>query len=103
MARYHRRSTPKTGTSASENWTSRSGRECGGFPALLRVADGLDRSHYQNLRRLEMEKGEERIRPCSSTESDPELEIWGAMRERHLFEEVTGRSLQIHRARRRGG
>jgi exopolyphosphatase/guanosine-5'-triphosphate,3'-diphosphate pyrophosphatase len=30
-----------------------------------------------------------------TTEADPELEIWGAMRKRYLFEQVTDRKLKI--------
>jgi exopolyphosphatase/guanosine-5'-triphosphate,3'-diphosphate pyrophosphatase len=46
---------------------------------------------------MEIENGEDDISLLITTESDPELEIWGAMRKSYLFEQVTGKSLEIHR------
>ncbi|MDZ7771169.1 MAG: Ppx/GppA phosphatase family protein [Balneolaceae bacterium] len=99
VARYHRRSTPKKRHKRFRKLDKPLKSRVRRLSALLRVADGLDRSHYQNVRRLEIERDEERLRLLITTEGDPELEIWGAMRKRHLFEEVTGCRLEIHRLR----
>ena len=63
--------------------------------ALLRVADGLDRSHFQNVQNLEIKKTKNKISFLITTEGDPELEIWGAIRKSVLFEKVTGKTLEI--------
>ncbi len=97
VARYHRRSTPKKRhqlyTALSDYQKDRIKRLAG----FLRVADGLDRSHFQNVQKTEVEVSDETITIHIKTSDDPELEIWGAMRKRELFEWMFGRTLQIVR------
>lgn len=61
----------------------------------MRIADGLDRSHYQNVQKLEIENEQKQIRFLIKTMADPELEIWGATRKAGLLEKVTGKKLEI--------
>lgn len=96
VARYHRRSTPKKRHKRYRKLDKSLRKRVKKMSALLRVADGLDRSHYQNVQKLEIEKGEDKIMLYITTEGDPELEIWGAMRKSHLFEKVTGKTLAIY-------
>lgn len=98
VARYHRRSTPKSRHPHFNKLSKESRERVKNLSAILRVADGLDRSHYQNVRAMKLEKSDNEIVINIYTESDPELEIWGAMRKNSLFEEVTGRSLRIEEA-----
>lgn len=97
VARYHRRSVPKVGHAMFQLLTKEQKAKVRALAAILRVADGLDRSHYQNVHdvRTVVRKGivEIQIR----TQGDPELEIWGAMRKRELFERLMRRKLQIVR------
>jgi len=95
VARYHRRSTPKSRHKYYDRLSNDLKKRVMALSAILRVADGLDRSHYQNVRKLAIEKDDERITFKISTESDPDLEIWGAMRKNNLFEEITGKTLEI--------
>jgi len=95
VSRYHRRSTPKSRHKYFDRLSNDHQQRIVALSAILRVADGLDRSHYQNVRKLEIEKSENRIILKISTESDPDLEIWGAMRKKILFEDVTDKSLEI--------
>lgn len=95
VARYHRRSTPKSRHKYFDRLSDDLKKRVMALSAILRVADGLDRSHYQNVRKLAIEKDDERITFKISTESDPDLEIWGAMRKNNLFEEITGKTLEI--------
>ncbi|MDX1587068.1 MAG: HD domain-containing protein, partial [Balneolaceae bacterium] len=97
VARYHRRSTPKKRHKRFRKLDKNVKDRVKKLSAILRIADGLDRSHYQNVRKMEIDNREDDIILFITTESDPELEIWGAMRKSHLFEEVTGKNLQIHR------
>ena len=96
VARYHRRSTPKSRHKYYGLLGKELQRRIRNLAGFLRLADGLDRSHYQNVRKLDIEKTDDEVKLYITTEGDPELEIWGAMRKRHLFEEVTGRELVIH-------
>ncbi|MFH5832610.1 HD domain-containing protein [Halalkalibaculum sp. DA384] len=96
VARYHRRSTPASRHKYYDRQNKEVKRRIRMLAGLLRVADGLDRSHYQNVQNLEIEIVDGKTCFYITTESDPELEIWGAMRKRHLFEEITGRPLEIY-------
>ncbi|HKK09394.1 MAG TPA: Ppx/GppA phosphatase family protein, partial [Bacteroidales bacterium] len=95
VARYHRRSTPKSRHSHFKKLDKNAKARVNKLSAILRVADGLDRSHFQNVRELEVVKNTSQIKLKIETETDPNLEIWGAMRKRFLFEEVTGKELEI--------
>lgn len=95
VARYHRRSTPKKRHKRYRKLPKMLKKRIKKLSGILRVADGLDRSHYQNVRKLEVDKSGEKTRFYISTIGDAELEIWGAMRKRELFEEVTGKELEI--------
>jgi len=95
VARYHRRSTPKARHSHFKKLDKNVKARVEKLSAILRVADGLDRSHFQNVRDLEVIRSNDQIKLKIETESDPNLEIWGAMRKRFLFEKVTGKELEI--------
>jgi len=95
LARYHRRSIPNpkrhllyAELSFEQQMLVRK------LSAFLRVADGLDRSHYQNITSLTVEMGDSTTLKITSL-ADPELEIWGAMRKSELFESLMGTPLII--------
>lgn len=96
VARYHRRSTPKKRHKRYRKLDKPLREQVRKLSGILRVADGLDRSHYQNVQKLEIEKGDDTITLLITTEGDPQLEIWGAMRKSYLFEQITGKTLQIY-------
>lgn len=96
VARYHRRSRPHKRHREYKALDKKLRKRIKKLSGILRVADGLDRSHYQNVRQLEIIDKEDKIIFLITTESDPELEIWGAMRKSHLFEKVTGKKLEIY-------
>lgn len=96
VARYHRRSTPKKRHIRYKELAKHLRKRVKKLSAILRVADGLDRSHYQNVTKLEIQNGAEKVKFLISTQGDPELEIWGAERKSELFEEVTGKKLEIY-------
>lgn len=98
VSRYHRRSTPKSRHTHYKKLTKRNKKRVRKLSAIIRIADGLDRSHYQNVQAMRVEKSEDEITIKIKTESDSQLEIWGAMRKNTLFEEVTGRTLKIEEA-----
>jgi len=96
VARYHRRSTPKKRHFLYKKLDKPLRKKVKNLSALLRLADGLDRSHYQNVEKLEIDNSAEKVHFYISTMGDPELEIWGADRKSHLFEKVTGKKLEIY-------
>jgi len=63
--------------------------------AILRVADGLDRSRIQNVYGLEAMVTPSLVLLRIRTLDDAELEIWGARRKRALLEKVLDRELEL--------
>jgi exopolyphosphatase/guanosine-5'-triphosphate,3'-diphosphate pyrophosphatase len=97
VARYHRRSTPKKRHDEYWKMAPAIRKRIKKLSGILRVADGLDRSHYQNVKELEIYSEEDLIKINIWTEGEPYLEIWGAERKSELFKEVTGKKLKIER------
>jgi exopolyphosphatase/guanosine-5'-triphosphate,3'-diphosphate pyrophosphatase len=95
VARYHRRSTPKLRHKHYKKLEKDLKKRVKKLSAIMRIADGLDRSHYQNVRSMKVTKTVENITIEIFTEEDPQLEIWGAMRKNLLLEEVTGKDVTI--------
>jgi exopolyphosphatase / guanosine-5'-triphosphate,3'-diphosphate pyrophosphatase len=95
IARYHRRSEPKLSHPYFKKLTKNNRERVKKLSAILRVADGLDRSHYQNVQNLTTSMNASRMILQIETESDPNLEIWGAMRKKELLEEEIRRQLEI--------
>ena len=97
VARYHRRSTPKPRHTQFWNLGKVMRDRITKLAAILRVADGLDRSHFQNVEDLRVDVFKDEVRLLITTADEPNLEIWGAERKAHLLEEVTGRKINIQR------
>lgn len=97
VARYHRRSTPKKRHGEYWKLSPATRKRIKKLSGILRVADGLDRSHYQNVKEIEVYPEQESIRINIWTEGEPYLEIWGAERKSELLKEVTGKKLKIER------
>lgn len=95
VARYHRRSAPAKRHPEYDNMDSDAKDIIKKLSGILRVADGLDRSHYQNVQELEINLTKKEVRIGIRTLADPELEIWGADRKKQLLEEVTSRKIFI--------
>jgi exopolyphosphatase/guanosine-5'-triphosphate,3'-diphosphate pyrophosphatase len=62
---------------------------------LLRVADGLDRSHYQNVKDLSIELNSKTCTIIIQTIDEPSLEIWGAMRKSYLLSQALKRKVEV--------
>ncbi len=95
IARYHRRSTPKMRHAFYKGLSEELRARVKKLSGILRVADGLDRSHYQNVRSLNVVKNDSRVEIIITTEADPQLEVWGAMRKRSLLEDVLGADIEV--------
>lgn len=56
--------------------------------AILRVADGLDRNHVQNVRGVTLRVESDTVRFLLEAAKDPAVDIWGAVRKSPLFQKV---------------
>lgn len=97
VARYHRRSTPKKRHGEYWKLSAKTRKRIKKLSGILRVADGLDRSHYQNVKDLQVYPGKDEIKLNIRTEEEPYLEIWGAERKSNLLKEVSGKKIKIER------
>lgn len=95
VVRYHRGSLPKP-THADYMALSEEDRErvCK-LAALLRLAEGLDRSHNQNVRALHVRLEPNQLVLHLETRGDPELEIWKVQRSAELFERTFKRAVTV--------
>ncbi len=88
IARYHRRSTPKK---KHQNFGKlpKSDRELvRALSAILRFADGLDRTHTQRIQAMDLRIEEDDARFIVSAPEQPSADIWGAMQKADLFRKV---------------
>jgi len=58
--------------------------------AILRIAEGLDRSHYQLIRSLRVERRPGRLAILVSARRDAQLELWAARRRSGFLGELLG-------------
>ncbi|HTW93994.1 MAG TPA: hypothetical protein VMD30_04310, partial [Tepidisphaeraceae bacterium] len=63
--------------------------------ALLRMSDGLDRSHSSVIQDLRCRIDGKHIRCILTARSDAELEIWGARRKMKWFERVFNKEISF--------
>jgi len=91
LARWHRRGEPR----ATEEFGMVDEDQLRKLEALLRVADGLDRSRSQAVAGLDAVVGPSLVVVRVTPRHDVELELWGARRKRELFERVFNRDLEV--------
>ncbi|MFB3778978.1 MAG: HD domain-containing protein [Bryobacteraceae bacterium] len=93
LCRYHRKSLPAPHHEGLKSLDQQQERTLKLLLPLLRLADGLDRSHRQPVRsiRCQIRDGGVTIRLDSS--DGIELEIWAAQQAAEIFQQVYGRPL----------
>ena len=94
VVRWHRRGDVRADTKHAPLEASSVDR-CRTLTAILRVADGLDRSRHQNITGLSVSLAPSLVLLRLTTDSDPELEVWGARRKRTLLESCLGREVEF--------
>ena len=89
VARYHRKSHPKAKHPDFAKLGLDDQQVVRKLAAILRVADGLDRSHTSSINDIELKQDGRNITFfLHGDSSNIELEIWGAESKKKLFEEV---------------
>ncbi|MCB1142516.1 MAG: Ppx/GppA family phosphatase [Leptospiraceae bacterium] len=89
VARYHRKSPPKSKHTEFISLTHENQKLVKKLASILRIADGLDRSHQSMVEDLELEitKDEVKILLKIKENMDPHVDIWSADQKKELFEE----------------
>ncbi len=100
VARYHRQATPKKSHDGYGDLRGATRRAVKALAAMLRLAEGLDRSHSQALAGLDLyPRGDDYLARLRAT-GDSELELWAAHRHVAPLEAVLGKPIRFEVASR---
>jgi exopolyphosphatase/guanosine-5'-triphosphate,3'-diphosphate pyrophosphatase len=99
IARYHRKTLPKPKHLSYARLPARARKIIDTGAALLRVADGLDRSHCAVVKDLKCRISARDVKCLLQTRSDAQLELWGAARKSKWFEKIFNRPISFEVAR----
>jgi exopolyphosphatase/guanosine-5'-triphosphate,3'-diphosphate pyrophosphatase len=91
LARWHRRGEPKLG----DDFGLVDRHQLRVLAAILRLADGLDRSRSNAVDHVDVSVGPSLVMIRLRSSRDTELELWGARRKRDLFEKLFERDVEI--------
>ena len=94
VARYHRRSVPSRKHDEFQVLPASTQRVINVLSALLRIADGLDRSQFSVVQNVDVKLGKSVVISVQAS-GDAELEIWAARGRSDLFEKVFKRPVQF--------
>ncbi len=97
VARYHRRGLPKTSHQGFKLLNAGQRKTVLGLSAILRIADGLDRTHFSVVKAVKVDVGKS-LRLRVSFRYDPELELWTTERRKRLFEKTFHCSVELQAA-----
>ncbi|HTY07325.1 MAG TPA: Ppx/GppA phosphatase family protein [Gemmatimonadales bacterium] len=105
VARYHRRAAPKKDHPNFGRLTKDERRLVRRLSGILRIADGLDRTHGGIVKAVRARAGRKAVRISVSASRNPSIELDDARRKSGLFEKAFDRALVFSpyraRARRR--
>jgi exopolyphosphatase/guanosine-5'-triphosphate,3'-diphosphate pyrophosphatase len=90
LGRYHRRSEPKDKHPEFAALAPEDRDLVRRLAAILRIADGLDRTHTQNVRSVWVRGEGGTAVFVLESEDDPATDAWGASRKAGLFQDVFG-------------
>lgn len=94
IARYHRRALPHNKHDSFDVLTPKLQRTVRILSALLRIADGLDRTHFSVVRTLDVKIGAT-VKIIAYVTGDAQLEAWAAKGRADLFERIFRRRVQF--------
>jgi exopolyphosphatase/guanosine-5'-triphosphate,3'-diphosphate pyrophosphatase len=96
VARYHQKAVPKDDDEGFGELGKSDRQIVRGLSALLRVADGLDRSYYGVVRHVAVQsRGPKTVLQLQTEGDDAELEFWEGRRRMSLLEELLGVEIDI--------
>jgi exopolyphosphatase/guanosine-5'-triphosphate,3'-diphosphate pyrophosphatase len=95
LARYHRRAPPKRKHPNFARLLPPERETVRRLSALLRLADGLDRTHRQRIRSVHCDWRDDRLVVTAVADEMPEVDLWGARQKGKLFEQLFGVKLEF--------
>jgi exopolyphosphatase/guanosine-5'-triphosphate,3'-diphosphate pyrophosphatase len=95
IARYHRQATPKKSHEGYGDLDASMRKVAKTLAAMVRLAEGLDRSHAQALAGIEMYPRSDDYLARLRAAGDAELELWAAHRHVAPLERILGRPVRF--------
>ncbi len=95
LARYHRKSGPRPSHRDLRRLSDDDQRLVMHLAGILRIADGLDRLHTQNVRDVAVGVGPKRVTIEVHADSDPSVNIYHALRKADVFKHAFRTRLRI--------
>src|SRR5262249_14217448 len=95
VARYHGSSRPKKRDEYIRRLPKEQRRAVRWLAALLRIAEGLDRSHYQLVKGLQIRRGSQSLTISVAARGDAQLEHWAAQKRAQLLSQLLGVPVRI--------
>lgn len=96
VARYHQKQVPKDDDEGFGDLSKGDRQIVRGLSALLRVADGLDRTHYGVVRHVVVRsRGPKTVLQLQTDGDDAELEFWEGRRRVGLLAEMLGVEVEL--------
>ena len=95
IARYHRRGTPKSSHFLNGELSKSDKELVYKLASVLRIADGLDRSHVSVVKDLDVKVADKRVILTLTADHDAGMEIEGVNKKKDMFEKVTEKELII--------
>jgi exopolyphosphatase / guanosine-5'-triphosphate,3'-diphosphate pyrophosphatase len=100
VARYHRKGPPKLSQQSFAALSNRGKEIVRVGSALLRISDGLDRSHCSVVSSISCTIHRKRMDIRIKARGDAELEIWGGQQKMGYFSELFGKDVEFHESER---
>ncbi|CAE7863444.1 gppA [Symbiodinium necroappetens] len=95
IARYHRRSEPKPGHPRFMRLAKPDRELVRRLAGILRIADGLDRTHTQHVKDVVLELDHPTLTMYAVADEIPSVDVWGAERKSKLFQDAFGFDLRF--------
>jgi exopolyphosphatase/guanosine-5'-triphosphate,3'-diphosphate pyrophosphatase len=90
IARYHRRAEPRRAHRPFDRLNKAERRLVRQLAGVLRIADGLDRTHTQRVSTVRVEPGGDELALIIRATGDAGADLWGAAEKRGLLERAFG-------------
>lgn len=95
VARYHGKGRPRKRDESYAELPKRDRRTVQWLAAILRVAEGLDRSHYQLVRSLRVRRRGDVVAIAVQTTRDAQLELWAGRRRTSELARLLGADVRV--------
>jgi len=95
LCRFHRKSMPSARHVSFQNLSPANQRMVLRLVPLLRLADGLDRSHDQRVEALAVELLPDQVIIALRSDADTNLELWAGEKAGEVFQQVYGLPLVL--------